>query len=182
RKDLFDVNDAVNEVIALARSEAGENGVSIQTRLTEGLSSVQGDRVQLQQVVLNLILNAVEAMSAVDGVRELLISSEQSQSDGVLVAVRDSDRASIRDVLSAFLKLSIRPRPAALAWGFQSADPSSKRMEAGYGRPRTNLGVPHFSSPCQARKRNSLPWPAIRPRPRQVRFTSESGRSAAPQR
>ena len=67
RKDLFDVNDAINEVIALARSEAGENGVSIQTRLTEGLSSVQGDRVQLQQVVLNLILNAVEAMSAVDG-------------------------------------------------------------------------------------------------------------------
>ena len=106
RKDLFDVNDAVNEVIALARSEAGENGVSIQTRLTEGLSSVQGDRVQLQQVVLNLILNAVEAMSAVDGVRELLISSEQSQAGGVLVAVRDSgpgiDPGRLERIFEAF--------------------------------------------------------------------------------
>jgi len=106
RKDLFDVNDAINEVIALARSEAGENGVSIQTRLTVGLSSVQGDRVHLQQVVLNLILNAVEAMSAVDGVRELLISSEQSQSDGVLVAVRDSgpgiDPGRLERVFEAF--------------------------------------------------------------------------------
>ena len=63
----------------------------MQTRFTEGLLAVQGDRVQLQQVVLNLILNAVEAMSAVhDGVRELLLSTEQSDTHGVLVAVRDS--------------------------------------------------------------------------------------------
>jgi len=75
----------------LARSAIAKNGVSVQTRLTEGLLAVQGDRVQLQQVVLNLILNAVEAMSAVDeGVRELSLSTEQSETYGVLVAVRDS--------------------------------------------------------------------------------------------
>ena len=91
RKDRFDLNKAINEVIVLARSAITKNGVSVQTRLAEGLFPVQGDRVQLQQVVLNLILNAVEAMSSVEaGPRELLISTEQSQTGGVLVAVRDS--------------------------------------------------------------------------------------------
>jgi signal transduction histidine kinase len=91
RKHRFDLNEAINEVIVLARSVIAKNGVSVQTRLTEGLPPVEGDRVQLQQVILNLILNAVEAMSAVDeGARELLISTEQSRTNGVLVAERDS--------------------------------------------------------------------------------------------
>ena len=79
RKDRFDLNEAINEVIELARSAITKNGVSVQTRLTEGMLPVQGDRVQLQQVVLNLILNAVEAMGSVEaGARELLISTEQT--------------------------------------------------------------------------------------------------------
>ena len=91
RKGRFDLNKAINEVIALAESAINTNGVSVQTRLAEGLAPVQGDRVQLQQVVLNLILNAVEAMSTVEaGPRELLISTEQTQTGGVLVSVRDS--------------------------------------------------------------------------------------------
>jgi len=93
RKERFDLNAAINEVIVLARSAITEIEVSVRTHLTEGLAPVQGDRVQLQQVVLNLILNAVEAMSSVEaGARELLISTEQSQTggSGVLVAVRDS--------------------------------------------------------------------------------------------
>jgi signal transduction histidine kinase len=68
-----------------------KNGVSVQTQLAEGLPLIQGDRVQLQQVILNLIINAVEAMSAVsEGSRELLIGAERDASGGVLVAVRDS--------------------------------------------------------------------------------------------
>jgi C4-dicarboxylate-specific signal transduction histidine kinase len=91
RKGRFDLNKAIDEVIALAESAITTNGVSVQTRLTEGLAPVQGDRVQLQQVVLNLILNAVEAMSTVEaGPRELLISTEQTQTGGVLLSVRDS--------------------------------------------------------------------------------------------
>src|SRR5262249_27011255 len=90
RKGRFDLNSAVNEVVILAQSATLRNGVSVQTRLAEGLSSVVGDRVQLQQVLLNLILNAAEAMGSVEvGVRELLITTEQDQT-GVLVAVRDS--------------------------------------------------------------------------------------------
>jgi PAS domain S-box-containing protein len=91
RNDRFDLDRAIDEVIGLARSVIVENRVSVRTRLTEGLLAVQGDRVQLQQVVLNLILNAVEAMSEMDdGVRELLISTVQSETNGVLVAVHDS--------------------------------------------------------------------------------------------
>ena len=89
--DRFDLNEAIDQVIGLARSAIAENGVSVQTRFTNGSVPVYGDRVQLQQVVLNLILNAVEAMSAVEkGVRELLLSTEQGETCGVLVAVRDS--------------------------------------------------------------------------------------------
>jgi C4-dicarboxylate-specific signal transduction histidine kinase len=91
RKDRFNLNEAVNEVIVLAQGAITKNDVSVATRLTEGLFPVQGDRVQLQQVVLNLILNAVEAMSSVEaGPRELVISAEQNQTNGVHLAVRDS--------------------------------------------------------------------------------------------
>jgi PAS domain S-box-containing protein len=91
RKGRFDLNHAINEVIVLARSEISKNGISVQTRLAEGLPPVKGDRVQLQQVIMNLILNAIEAMSPVEaGERELLISTEQNQTGDVLVAVRDS--------------------------------------------------------------------------------------------
>src|SRR6266508_3013400 len=80
RMARFDLNHAIDEVIALGRSAITRNGVSVQTVLAEGLAPVQGDRVQLQQVVLNLVLNAVEAMGSVEaGPRELLISTEQNQ-------------------------------------------------------------------------------------------------------
>ena len=79
QKDRFDLNEAINEVIVLARGEITKNGVSVDTHLAEGALPVEGDRVQLQQVVLNLILNAVEAMGSVqEGPRELSISAEQT--------------------------------------------------------------------------------------------------------
>ena len=91
RKECIDLNHAITDVIALAQGAIVKNGISIQTRLTEGLSDVRADRVQLQQVVLNLILNAVEAMGSIEeGVRELSITTKRHEAGGVLVAVRDS--------------------------------------------------------------------------------------------
>jgi PAS domain S-box-containing protein len=106
RKERFDLNAAINEVIVSAQNVIVRNGVSAQTRLANGLVPVQGDRVQLQQVVLNLILNAVEAMSSVEaGARELSISTEHDHT-GVLVAVRDSgpgiDPTDLERVFEAF--------------------------------------------------------------------------------
>src|SRR6267378_2812250 len=90
RRDAVEINDAILEVIALTRTEAANNGVSVRTQLAEGLPRIQGDRVQLQQVLLNLIINAIEAMRDVgEEERELLISS-RNEPDGVSVEVRDS--------------------------------------------------------------------------------------------
>jgi C4-dicarboxylate-specific signal transduction histidine kinase len=107
RKERFDLNAAINEVIVLARSAITENGVSVQTRLADGLFPMQGDCVQVQQVVLNLVLNAVEAMGSVEaGARELVISTEQTKTGGVLVALRDSgpgiDPEHLERVFNAF--------------------------------------------------------------------------------
>jgi PAS domain S-box-containing protein len=91
RTSRFDLNEAASDVLALTRSEALKHGVSVQPRLATDLPAVEGDRVQLQQVILNLIMNAIEAMSgADDGARELRLSTEADAAGGVCVAVRDS--------------------------------------------------------------------------------------------
>ena len=90
----------------MGRSAIIKNRVWVQTRLSEGLFPVHGDRVQLQQVVLNLLLNAVEAMGSVEAApRDLLISTKQDRT-GLLVAVRDSgpgiDPSHLERVFDAF--------------------------------------------------------------------------------
>src|SRR6266851_2579270 len=107
RKERFDLNEAINEVIVMVRSAIARNGVSASAGLMDGLVPVQGDRVQLQQVLVNLILNAVEAMNSVeDGPRELLIRTEQSRMGSILVAVHDSgpgvDPANLDRVFEPF--------------------------------------------------------------------------------
>jgi C4-dicarboxylate-specific signal transduction histidine kinase len=94
-------------VIELTRSEAMKNGVMVQTDFGDDLPLVPGDRVELQQVILNLILNALEAMSATsEGSRKILITTGKTESDEVLVAVHDSgpglDPAHPEDLFKAF--------------------------------------------------------------------------------
>ncbi|MGY8663377.1 AAA family ATPase [Bradyrhizobium sp. UFLA05-109] len=91
RKEHLDMNEAIGEIIDLAQGESRKSGVSVKTQFAEGLPAVTGDRTQLQQVMLNLILNAVQAMSEGDrDLRELQISTQANSPDGVLVSVRDS--------------------------------------------------------------------------------------------
>jgi C4-dicarboxylate-specific signal transduction histidine kinase len=89
RKEPFDINEAIREVIMLARGEVRKNGISV-VELGEGLPRLEGDRIQLQQVMLNLINNAVQGMSAA-GIepRDLAVSSKTDR-DGLVVTVRDS--------------------------------------------------------------------------------------------
>ena len=90
-KEKLQINDAIREVVALTQGELVNSGVSMQTRLTEDLPLVEGDRVQLQQVILNLIINAIEALSAVeDGPRELDIGTTRDEAGSILITVRDS--------------------------------------------------------------------------------------------
>jgi PAS domain S-box-containing protein len=89
--ESMDLNKAIEEVLALVREELSKNGVSVHVRTAEGLSPVKGDRVQLQQVMLNLILNSIEAMTSADvSERKLEITTESRHTDGLLVAVADS--------------------------------------------------------------------------------------------
>jgi C4-dicarboxylate-specific signal transduction histidine kinase len=91
RQDLLEINGPIREVIELTRAEAMKNRVSITADLADSLPLVRGDRVQLQQVMLNLILNAIDALNSVsDGEREVLISTGSAESGDVLVTVRDS--------------------------------------------------------------------------------------------
>jgi PAS domain S-box-containing protein len=90
RKEL-DINDVIQEVLALARRELSENRVLLELQLTKALPLVLADRVQLQQVLLNLIMNAIEAMTAVtDRRRMLCVQSQVDESGDVMVMVRDS--------------------------------------------------------------------------------------------
>jgi PAS domain S-box-containing protein len=87
----LEINEAILEIMTLARAAVSEHGVSVQMQLSEGLPPILGDRVQLQQVILNLIMNAIEAMSEVaEGARALLISTREAARGAVLVAVGDS--------------------------------------------------------------------------------------------
>ena len=89
--ERVEINAAIREVIEFTRSEAVKSGVRAQTDLLEGLPLVRGDRVELQQVILNLVLNAFEAMSGIsESPRELLIATNKTESGDVVVSVRDS--------------------------------------------------------------------------------------------
>jgi len=90
-KARLDINQTIQEVVTLSRNEAARKGVTLRMDLAADLPPVLGDRVQLQQVILNLVMNGVEAMaSAPDRPRELLVRSRSYESDKALVAVRDS--------------------------------------------------------------------------------------------
>jgi signal transduction histidine kinase len=91
RKEGLEINGVVLEVIALTRNETSDRGVVVRTQLADDLPDIWGDRVELQQVILNLIMNAIEAMGEVaEGSRELSIGSADAGSDGVLITVGDS--------------------------------------------------------------------------------------------
>jgi PAS domain S-box-containing protein len=90
RKDFLGVNEAILEVIGLTSAAMSEKGVSAKLQLVEGLPPILGDKVQLQQVILNMVMNAIDAMSQVsEGSRELLICTGKADPDSVLVAVSD---------------------------------------------------------------------------------------------
>ena len=91
RDDRIDINEAINEVIELVRCEAVKHDVSVQTLFGEGLPRIRGDRVQFQQVMLNLMINAIESMSSTSGgPRDLSISTAADLSNAVSIVVRDS--------------------------------------------------------------------------------------------
>ena len=128
RKEDLEINEAILEIMTLTRVAMSEHSVLVKMQLSEGLPHILGDRVQLQQVILNLIMNAIEAMSEVrEGSRELLISTGEAESGGVLVAVSDTGPGLPQANPRAHLRSrSTRPNPAVWGWGCRSAARSSR--------------------------------------------------------
>jgi PAS domain S-box-containing protein len=139
--DCLDINVAIREVIVLTRGEALKHGASVEMELAEGLPLIQGDRVQLQQVVLNLVLNAVEAMSSVDDPRrELSISTGRRGADEILVAVRDSGPGIDPEHLERVFHSFYTTKPSGMGLGLSICrsiiDAHGGRLWAAANEPR----------------------------------------------
>ena len=118
RKEVVDLNAAILEVTALTRSEAIKTGVTVGTQLAGELPRIQFDRVQLQQVMLNLIVNAIQSMGGVeDGNRELHISTASIESEGVCVAVRDTGPGLSPDSLPRLFEPFYTTKPDGMGMG-----------------------------------------------------------------
>jgi signal transduction histidine kinase len=90
QRELVDVNEAIGDMIVLLRSETTRHNILVRTELAADLPEVMADRVQLQQVLMNLMINGIEAMKEVEGTRELAIKSQRMQNEEVVVSVTDS--------------------------------------------------------------------------------------------
>jgi signal transduction histidine kinase len=153
------INDAIEEIVVLTQGEAKRNCVSLRTELAEDLPLISGDRVQLQQVVLNLLMNAIEAMSVAEGARELWVSTRkvtagvmpkrlifegknhtESEEHYILVRVRDSgpglDPKNLERLFDAFFTT----KPQGLGMGLAI---SSSIIEAHGGKLWATPNEPH---------------------------------------
>ncbi len=150
RHDQLDINEAIVEVIEVTRSELLRNGVSLQTELAKGLPLIRGDRIQLQQIVLNLFMNAVEAMSdASEGSRDLQITTADD-SNGVLVEVRDSGPGLNAESLERLFDPFYTTKPSGMGMGLSIC---RSIVEVHGGRIWATANVPqgasfHFSLPA----------------------------------
>jgi PAS domain S-box-containing protein len=141
RNERLEINEAILEVIELIRGEAVRNGTSVQTDLAEDLPLIEGDRVQLQQVILNLAINAVEAMSvSSDCARDLLIRTRKLDSGGVFVAIRDSGPGLAPATLDHLFDPFYTTKPGGLGLGLSIChsiiDAHGGRLSAHGNEPR----------------------------------------------
>jgi C4-dicarboxylate-specific signal transduction histidine kinase len=118
RADTLSINDAILEVIPMVHSEAVKNGVTVRRELADRLPNIQGDRVQLQQVILNLIVNAIQAMSSVaEGIREVHIGTENAREEGVRIAVRDTGPGLTAEALQRLFEPFYTTKPTGMGMG-----------------------------------------------------------------
>ena len=141
RMESLDLNATIEEVVALVRGELARHGVALETELADGLPQAHGDRVQLQQVMLNLILNAIEAMASTeDEARELAICTVQRTPRELLVAVRDSGPGVAPDdrerIFESFYTTKASGVGIGLAICRSIIDTHSGRLWVGANQPR----------------------------------------------
>ena len=139
-KDWLDINATIRDVLALARSEVQRHRVVVATHLAEPVPLVRADRIQVQQVLLNLLINALEALSGVgDGPRVLVVRSDPDAAQGVLVTVRDSGPGLDPQHLDRLFDAFYTTKPHGLGLGLAI---SRRIIEAHGGRLWATANVP----------------------------------------
>jgi PAS domain S-box-containing protein len=142
RRELFlDINEAIREVIALTHTETHRNAVRLESRLADDLPFVSADRVQLQQIMINLIINAIEAMAgAGDGARELTIVSGIDDADAVVVEVQDTGPGLDPEKLDRLFQSFYTTKPDGIGMGLaisrSIAEAHGGRLSAAPNNPR----------------------------------------------
>jgi PAS domain S-box-containing protein len=118
RKDSLEINEVIQEVLELTRNELAKSEIFLQTQFASNLPIIQGDRVQLQQVILNLVINAIDALRGMSqGARNLSICTEKTETDGVLVVVRDSGSGFSSDGTEQLFDAFYTTKPNGLGLG-----------------------------------------------------------------
>ena len=154
--ESVDLNEAAREVIALSRDELNRAAVVLQPDLADGLPPVSGDRVQLQQVVLNLLLNASDAVSGIeDRPRQVIVTTERDDDSCVRLSVRDSGVGLEPGGADKLSKPSTPPKVMAWELASPSADRSSRAIAVVCGRCRTTGLAPHLRFQFPARSAES---------------------------
>jgi C4-dicarboxylate-specific signal transduction histidine kinase len=141
RRDLVDVKETVLDVIALTRDQMRRGNIALETALADGLPSVRGDRVQLQQVMLNLIANAIDAMSTPgDRPRRLAIGCAADAAGGVCIEVRDSGPGIALEMADTLFEPFCTSKPQGIGMGLSI---SRSIVEAHGGRLWVASNLPH---------------------------------------
>ena len=149
RKDVFDLNAAIEEVLILAGNAITRDAIALKTEFAKGLPSVHGDRIQLQQVALNLILNAQEAMRSIDDrLRELRISTEAKEAGDVLVTVCDTGPGIPSENLGRVFEAFFTTKSSGLGIGLSICRSIVEAHGGSCGPTRTNPTVQASNSLC----------------------------------
>ncbi len=154
QQELIDENEIIREMIVLLRSEAARYSVSIRTELAADLPQVMGDRVQLQQVMMNLITNGIDAMKDVEGTRELAIKSQRAENEQLMVSVSDTGVGlppqQADQIFNAFFTTKLHGTGMGLSISRSIVESHGGRLWAADNSPRGASF--HVILPCRCRK------------------------------
>jgi C4-dicarboxylate-specific signal transduction histidine kinase len=155
--DLVDVNEVIGEMIVLLRGETTRYSISVRTELAADLPQVRGDRVQLQQVMMNLIMNGIDAMKDADGTRELTIKSQRTENEQLLVSVSDSGVGLPPQQADQIFNAFFTTKPQGTGMGLRI---SRSIIESHSGRLWATDNFPrgasfHFTLPAKAKAHKS---------------------------
>jgi C4-dicarboxylate-specific signal transduction histidine kinase len=140
QRELVDVNDVIREIIVLLRGEAAQHAVAVRTELAAGLPRIIGDRVQLQQVMMNLMSNGIDAMKDVKGRRELAITSQRADGEQLMVSVSDTGvglpQQQAEEIFNAFVSTKLDGTGMGLSISRSIVESHSGRLWAADNAPR----------------------------------------------